>query len=461
MTGTVDVDVLVAGSGAAGLAAALAAAGRGLTVLLVEARPAFRQECNTAMSTAMIPAGGSRWQREQGVPDSPEVFLADVMRKTHGGADPVVARALTRLAPDLVAWLADDCGVELALVTDFNYPGHSHPRCHTVSDRSGRTLHAQLLRAAAERGVDLLVPARLRAVTPVRPDEPADGLRATLTRPAGEETVTARAVVLAGNGFGANPELVRRYLPEIADGLYHGGAGSTGDALRIGVDLGADTACLDAYQGHGSVAVGHGTLMTWAGVMHGGILVNTAGERFGDESAGYSEFARLVLAQPGGVAWMVFDQRVDLACRAFADYQHCRQAGAVVWAADAGELADRIGAPVATLTHTLTEVGELAAVDPADPATDRYGRTHWPAPLHPPYAAVRVTGALFHTQGGLRVDEHARVLRTGVPLPGLYAAGGAAVGMSGHGPAGYLAGNGLLAALGLGYLAGRHVGSAA
>jgi fumarate reductase flavoprotein subunit len=71
---------------------------------------------------------------------------------------------------------------------------------------------------------------------------------------------------------------------------------------------------------------------------------------------------------------------------------------------------------------------------------------------------VKVTGALFHTQGGLAVDSHARVLRRGVPIPGLYAAGGAAVGMSGHGADGYLAGNGLLAALGLGYLAGRHAG---
>jgi fumarate reductase flavoprotein subunit len=66
-----------------------------------------------------------------------------------------------------------------------------------------------------------------------------------------------------------------------------------------------------------------------------------------------------------------------------------------------------------------------------------------------------VTGALFHTQGGLKVDGTARVLGGGTPIPGLYAAGGAAVGISGHGAAGYLAGNGLLSALGLGFLAGR------
>jgi fumarate reductase flavoprotein subunit len=87
---------------------------------------------------------------------------------------------------------------------------------------------------------------------------------------------------------------------------------------------------------------------------------------------------------------------------------------------------------------------------------DEFGRTFWEKPLRPPYGAVKVTGALFHTQGGLRVDANATVLHNGAPIPGLYAAGGAAVGISGHGAAGYLAGNGLLSALGLGYLAGRH-----
>jgi fumarate reductase flavoprotein subunit len=87
-------------------------------------------------------------------------------------------------------------------------------------------------------------------------------------------------------------------------------------------------------------------------------------------------------------------------------------------------------------------------------APDPLGRSAWEAPLQPPYGLVKVEGALFHTQGGLLVDHNAAVLRRGRPIPGLYAAGGAAAGMSGHGPDGYLAGNGLLAALGLGYLAG-------
>jgi fumarate reductase flavoprotein subunit len=444
---TVDVDVLVAGAGAAGLAAALAAAQRGATVVLVDANPAFRDGCNTVQSTSMIPAGGSRWQRAAGVADTPERFHADVLRKTGGQADRTVASALTRVAPALVEWLADDCGVPLELVTDFDYPGHSRPRCHSVPDRSGRTLHQRLLAAAsADERIELVVPRRLAGVTL---DD--GGAAAELAAPDGRvEPVRAGAVVLATSGFGAAPELVRRHLPEIADGLYFGGDGAVGDALAIGESLGADVGCLDAYQGHGSVAVPHGVLMTWAAIMHGGVLVNARGERFGDESAGYSEFARAVLDQPGAEAWMVFDERIADACRSFADFRRALEAGAVRGAAGIDELARLVGAPSAALARTLAQAGP----------GDRFGRTSWEQPLSPPYRAVRVTGALFHTQGGLRVDAHAAVLRGGRPIRGLYAAGGAAVGMSGHGAAGYLAGNGLLAALGLGMIAGRRVGVA-
>jgi len=89
---------------------------------------------------------------------------------------------------------------------------------------------------------------------------------------------------------------------------------------------------------------------------------------------------------------------------------------------------------------------------------DTLGRKAWGlGPLQAPFVATRIAPALFHTQGGLLVDEEARVLRAnGGIVPGLYAGGGAAAGISGRaGGAGYASGNGLLAALGLGFIAGR------
>jgi fumarate reductase flavoprotein subunit len=194
--------------------------------------------------------------------------------------------------------------------------------------------------------------------------------------------------------------------------------------------------------------------MTWAAVMHGAVLLNINGERFGDETSGYSEYAVPVLGQSGGIAWVVLDRRIDEACGVFKDYQDLSAAGGVRWSDDVAALAAVIGAPVDAVDQTLEEVRVCAEGE----TMDIFGRAFQDDVLVPPYGSVKVTGALFHTQGGLRVDGNARVLAGDEPIPGVYAAGGAAAGISGHGASGYLAGNGLLSALGLGYLAGRDAG---
>ena len=124
-----------------------------------------------------------------------------------------------------------------------------------------------------------------------------------------------------------------------------------------------------------------------------------------------------------------------------------------------------IDTTVVSTTHQTAHATESAAecaavvapVCAAGGAADRFGRDFTGnAPLSAPYRAAKVTGALFHTQGGLVVDGDGRVLdEAGKPLPNLFAGGGAARGISGPGADGYLAGNGLLAATTLGKLAGR------
>lgn len=447
-----DTDVVVAGAGAAGLGAAISAADGRAEVVLLEARETFRSGSNTSMSTSMIPAGGSRWQAAAGIDDSADDLYRDTMVKTNGEADAIVARALADVAVELVNWLADQCSVPLELA-DVLFPGHSVMRHHCVPDRAGRTLHRHLLEAAAGREpITLVTPMRLIGV-----EEIDGGLRVTAERPDGRaEAITSRAVVLATNGFGANPDLVATYIPEIATGLYFGGDGSTGDALAVGKRLGADIGFLGAYQGHGSVATPHGVLLTWTTVMNGAFLINAEGRRFGDESTGYSEYAVPVLEQPGGVAWVVYDTAIHEKALPFADYQDLLGMDGVRWADDAAEVASLVGAPPAAVAATLDQAAECARGERDDP----HRRARWPRVLEPPYGVVKVTGALFHTQGGLRVDGRAAVLRGGEPVRGLYAAGGAAAGISGHGAAGYMSGNGLLSALGLGYLAGKDITAA-
>jgi len=450
-----DFDVVVAGAGGAGCAAALAAADAGQLVLLLDHLPGFRRGCNTYMSTSMIPAAGTRWQRAAGVDDSAAVFYGDIMRKTKDRAYQVLARALTEVGPELVEWLADVQGLPLELATDFNYPGHSRHRCHTLPERSGHALHGQLMaRVDAHPRIVLAAPMKLDGV-----DLDGEGrvAAAHITGSGGSpERVATNRVVLATGGFGGDHALVAVEIPEIAGALYFGSEGCTGDGLRIGQSLGADTGYLDAYQGHGSVATPHGIMVTWATVMHGAVLVNARGERFGDETTGYSEYAREVLRQPGGVAWVVLDARIDRLCRSFGDYQDIVKNQAARWSPGLAELAAEIGCVPGDLERTLAEAAAAAARG----ASDGWGRKFWEARIEPPYASIKVTGALFHTQGGLITDGEGAVLRQGRPIPGLYAAGGAAAGISGHGADGYLAGNGLLAALGLGYLAGQAVARA-
>ena len=448
-------DLVVAGAGG-GLVAALRAARLGLDVLVVEASEQFRRGNNTSMSTAMVPGAGTRFQREAGIDDSAELFAADVARKTHGEADERLTAALTGVSARLVEWLADDLGLPLAVVTDFHYPGHSRDRCHTIEGRHGTQLLDHLLRQVQrEERVDLLVPARL--VDVLLDDEGAVRAAVVETPDGDREEVPTRAVLLATNGYGADRALVQEHLPEIASAAYHGSETSRGDALRIGERLGAATAYLDAYQGHGALAARGATLVGWATVMHGAVLVNTAGERFGDETTGYSEYAAVVAGQPDATAWIVLDRRIHDACQVFTDFRQTVDSGALVWADDAAGLAEATGVPVEALTATLDQVAQAAQGTSRDP----FGRSEFEAVLEPPYAAVRVVPALFHTQGGLVVDEHARVERPGgEPITGLYASGGAAHGISGHGAAGYLAGNGLLPALGLAFLAAEHLAGA-
>lgn len=441
-------DLVVAGAGG-GLVGALRAAERGLDVLVVEASAHFKRGNNTAMSTAMIPAAGSRWQRDAGIDDSASQFVADVMRKTGNSADPRLTRALADVSAPLVEWLADHLAVPLALVTEFAYPGHSQLRCHTVKGRHGSVLLNYLTAAAAaESRIDMLVPARLADVSL---DAEGHVRGVTVTMPDNTtETIPTRAVLLATNGFGANPGLVARYLPEISAARYHGSEQSTGDALRIGSRLGADTAYLDAYQGHAALSEKASTLVGWATVMHGGIVLDRDGRRFGDETTGYSEYAALLAARPGSEGWIIMNRAIHDMCMSFTDFRQTVESGAIVWADNAAALADATGLPPDAVTDELTAVQHFAEGGLTDP----FGRTSFECTLTPPYAAVKIVPALFHTQGGLVVDEHARVLRPdGTSIRGLFASGGAAMSISGHGAAGYLAGNGLLPALGLSYLA--------
>jgi fumarate reductase flavoprotein subunit len=233
----------------------------------------------------------------------------------------------------------------------------------------------------------------------------------------------------------------------MAEATFGGHAGNDGSAILWGQSLGARLRDLGGYQGHGSWVTPQGALMSWAVMMEGGVQLNCEGRRFHDETQGYSEAAVHVLAQPGGIAWNVFDTPLLALARGFPDFCEAEAAGALRRCESVAALADCIGCEPSALQGTFDAM--RASTPPPD------GRVFARA-LEAPYFAVKVTGALFHTQGGLDTAPDMRVLRhDGTPFANLFAAGGAAGGVSGDEVWGYLSGNGLLSAVAGGYIAAR------
>ena len=444
-----QVPVLIVGAGAAGLCAALAAKEAGVDAVVVERDAVPRG--STALSAGLIPAAGTRFQRAKGIVDSPELFAEDIKRKAHGENDAAVVDAVAQGAALLIEWLADHYGLQFEVIHNFNYPGHSAMRMHGLPTRSGLEL-INRLRAAAEAN-DITILTEATADRLLVGNAGRIGGVELLRQDGGRETIGCKALILACNGYGGNTALVRELIPEMADALYFGHPGNQGDAVHWGRALGAQLTHLGAYQGHGSVATPHNILITWAVIMQGGIQVNAQGRRFCDELRGYSEQAADVLRQPDGIAWDVFDERIAAVARQFEDFRDAERSGAVIGADSIEKLAAMIRVPADAFFAEWCEVDALKARG----AQDRFGRTfaseqRCVAPFH----AIKVTGALFHTQGGLAIDPAGRVKRPGgANFPNLFAAGGAAAGISGTTAAGYLSGNGLLTATVLGRAAGQ------
>lgn len=443
-----EVDIGIAGAGGCGLAAAHAAAGGKLRIAVWEKSEAAGG--NTALSCGMIAAAGTAQQRAAGVFDVGEDFARDILTRNGGYSDAALTRRLCEGSASLLEWLGDRCGIVLELIPTVSDPGHTRLRLHAPAARSGRPLVQALLRSLDRRGISL------HPGTPVLQlwtDAAGTVLGVQVKRPRkAPSNVRCHKLILATGGFGANSAALAQHC-RAAEGLrYAGHPGSSGEALVWGTDVGAATRDLDAYDAHASVAVGSNLLIPWIMIMAGGLLVNQRGERFADESCGPAAMVPRVLAQPGRVAYEIFDGRISKAVAA-ADARFANEVvpRVVRRADDIGGLARQFQIDPSALAQTVAAYNAAVAG-----GNDPFGRTAFSAPLSAPFYGIRIAPALLETQGGLVIDPSARVLRAdGAIVPNLYAGGGTAVGLSAPGGNGYLLGNGLLCALGWGKIAGE------
>lgn len=446
---SLDVDVLVIGAGGCGLVAAIAAHEQGANVAILEKTE--RLQGNTSLSSGSIPAAGTRFQRAVGIEDSAARMQEDLLR-TSGQHEAVhLTQRLSEVSAELVEWLVDTAHVDLSLIETYRHVGHSVHRLHAPPSRMGADLLADLAREVERRDIPLALGNRATAL--LVEGGRVCGARAITAH--GEVTeIRAGATILATNGFGANRALLRRFCPEVADIAYAGAPGSDGEALEWAEGLGAAVANIGAFQGHGSFADPLGILVTWTLVEKGAVIVDATGTRFGDETIGYSAFCALELERPRPL-YVIYDARIArIVAQGQQEFAGLLDLGGFVSATTLRSLADRTALDPDQLAKAVVAANEARSGQQADPL----GRQVWgEQPLTAPFHATRIQPALFHTQGGPLVDTEARVLRgDGSVIAGLFAGGGAAVGISGQqGSTGYASGNGLLAALGLGFVAGQ------
>jgi fumarate reductase flavoprotein subunit len=422
---TVEVDVAVVGAGACGVMAALRAS-RDPSLVVGVFEKSLREGCNAEISSGSLAAGGTRFQRAAGIEDSPDRHAADILAASGDHDNAAVVQALCEVAPAYVEWLADDLGYPMEIGTDLPRAGMSVPRLHSDTGRlGGRRLIRHLRDALVVRPNVALVD-----------EAPAIGLTegGVLVEQNGAPLdVRAGTVVLALDGFAANPALMKEHCSALGDPFYGGVSTSTGDALPWLAELGADFRNLGSCLRSGLVVVGHGTRVSPSLPFLGAVLLDVEGRRFVDEQAhGYSGLAGILQQQPAERAAMVWDASAHDAVAETEIMRETIRAGGFQTYADEAALA--------------AALGHAPDLEPLP------GRRRLAAPYH----LAWVTHGVLATQGGAVVDTHGRVLRTdGSPLPGLRAGGGTAVGLAGPDSKGYSSGNGLLSAFGMGWIIGN------
>lgn len=433
-----EVDVVVAGAGACGLLAGLRASENpDLVVAVLE--KSTREGCNAQVSSGSLAAGGTRFQAATGIEDSPARHAADILAENGDERHRPLVEALTAVAPRYVHWIADALGYPLEVGLDMTRHGISVPRLHTDPlRRGGGPLVSHLRQILAGRpNVALLDEAPVTGLRVEGSGPKARVIGVTARQSGADVTVSAGTTVLATDGFAGNRALMREFCAELGDPFHGGVSTATGDAVAWLRDLGAEFRNMGACLRHGQVTI-HGTRVNPNLPWLGAVLVNTGAERFVDEQAyGYSGLAPHVAAQPNERALMVWDAEADLVASHSEMMRDSAKARALGSAPDLATLAAEVRMDAVLLDRALEPLP---------------GRRRLVAPFH--YAWL--THGVLTTQGGAAIDTHGRVLRKdGSAVAGLRAGGGTAVGLAGPDSSGYSSGNGLLAAMGMGWIVGN------
>jgi fumarate reductase flavoprotein subunit len=433
---TAHYDFIIVGAGTAGLPAAIFAARRGAKVLLLEAAPAVGG--TLFLSTGMVAAAGTRLQAKLGIVDSPQAHYDDVMRISHGTADPELVRLTVENAAATFDWLMDGGFEPLPGQPVF---GDAHEpyltRRYVWGAEGGRAILAVLRRE--------LEPELAKGRVELKLDTPATAL---LVSDAGavegvrvksgdtEQVYRGRHVLLTAGGYAANPELF-----EELNGVRHytrlSYPFSQGAGIELGVSVGGFVRGRRNYLSNfGSILEDENypttMLARWLVIPQQRapweIYVNARGERFVREDEPSTDVREHALrGQPDLRYWIVFDQAIldaaPIGIHGWTPEQlraRFNKHPMFLRGDSPAELATRAGVDPAGLLASLGQYNEAVRAQ-----RDPLGRVHLPLEIaRPPFYAVRHQGHSITSTVGLVVDPGLRVLRVGgEPVPNLYAAG--------------------------------------
>jgi flavocytochrome c len=451
-----ETDVVVVGGGLAGYCAACEAGARGAEVLLLEKQPEIGG--STALSSGFLAFAGTELQRARGIEDSNELLVSDLKRAGGNENDERLLQAYAERQLGAYEWLKQAGvrfrGVELA-------SAQSVPRAHAADPQ-------ELLRIVSDQAhgtgrVKTLLGAPAERLARPQPDAGVLGVMAQVD---GKRQVirARRGVVLASGGFSRNTEMLRTFVPAQAAAVRYGGAGNTGDGIRMAWQLGAGFRDFGHIKGtfgfHTNARTEAGRGWTKLFIYRGAIAVNRHGKRYVDESCSYKLLGDAVLRQPDAMAFQILDQGImDTASDGVPpfDFRSARKRGLVDEADSLEALAQKIGIDPAALVATVTRYNGFVA-NGKDEDFGRDGLSNHYGKLvkieRAPFYAYSTTSGLIATYCGLTVDPETRVLDVfGAPIEGLFAAGEV---MGGFHGVSYMTGSALGKCVIFGRIAGRN-----
>ncbi|MER1956639.1 MAG: flavocytochrome c [Solibacillus sp.] len=442
--------LIIVGAGMAGLCAAVEASTAGAKVIVLEKQAEIGG--SSLLSGCFMAFAETDFQKKLGIEDSIESLMEDFMAVGHYKNKRTLIEAYGKHQLATYNWLVNQ-GVQFQTCQAVS--GHSNPRGHTIIPSQAI---GQLRSNAEANGV--IIKTNAPVVRLVKKNEQVVGV---VYEENGEqfELYTDYGVLLTAGGFSQSEELLAQFAPQLANTVRLGGAGNSGDGIKLAASAGAwleDFTHLKGTYGFHPTSTNDKKRQAHT-FYKGGIIVNEQGKRFVNESISYKLLGDAALQQTNCQTYQVWDQTVmdkGVANDALYDFDLLFSEGLIESFETIEQLAKKVGLPVDMLQLTISTYN-TDVKQRQDTAFGRTSLTHkfgTPTAIETaPFYVMETATAMLATYAGVQVDEHTHVINPfGEPIRGLYAAGEMVGGFHG---AGYMTGSSLGKAAIFGRIAAR------